>query len=291
MELAEYYDAGTGENTILEGTLQVYWFYPQSQRSGRSRWEGSDTLRVGAWITNMKIQNKYANDITKPTYERVQANYTKTETYEPFFADNLPAATYNRLEQEGFWRSNETVDDSTTLERIVTQQKLNDNRDEFRFYEGTLINISSDPIAPHHKLKMDWNNYIEAETLIFKGGTFRPKEGTFDISHYAPNQSTDIAPGDGTENDDGTVTPGFFEFDVDLVADDFTGRSKKVVYSLALVPEGLDDVGSPFVVEPLSIDTLSNGVLQVSGFAGDTSSHVVKISVADGFEASASNID
>ena len=290
LNVGEYYDPGTGNHHVLDGTLEIYWFYPQTKRPSRSRWEGSDTNRVVVFATNISAENKYSNDITKPTYERVQANYTKTEEYTPYFADNLPASVYNRFEEEGFWRRSESVADSTTLERIVTQQKLNDNRDEFRFYEGTLINISSDPIAPHHKLGMNWNNYTEDETLIFKSGTFRPKEGTFDIALYAPNQSTDIAPGDGSINDDGTATPGFYEYDVDLVADDFTGRSSKVTYSLAIVPEGLDDVGALLTDNPLSIEDLENGVLTIQGEPGTKSTHVVKITVDEDYEASASNM-
>ena len=290
LSAGKYYDSGTNAHTTLDGTVTIYWFYPKSKRSGRKRNEGTDTDRCDVLVTNISAKNKYSNDITKPTYERVQAYYTKTETYKPYFADNLPNSVYNRIEEEGFWRKGETVSDSTTLERIVTQQKLNDNRDEFRFYEGNFINISSDPIAPHHKLKMDWNSYVESETLIFKGGTYQPKEGTFDMSHYAPNQSLDIAAGDGSVNNDGTVTPGFFEYDVDLVADDFTGRSNKVTYSLALVPQGLDEFGALLTTNPLSVDDLPNGVLQITGNPGDVHNHVVKISVDSEFEAAASNM-
>lgn len=285
-----YYDAGTSGFTTLNGTLTIYWFYPQSKRSGRSRWEGSDTNRCEMLITNVSCKNKYSNNITKATFERVQADYTKTHTYKPYFSDNLPTSVYNRIEEEGFWRKDDLVPLSTTLERIVTQQKLNDNRDEFRYYEGNFINISSDPIAPHHKLNMDWNNYTEYETLIFKGGTYQPKEGTFDMSHYAPNQSTDIAPGEGSVNENGTVTPGFFEYDVDLVADDFTGRSSTVTYSLAIAVEGLDDFGALLTTNPFSVDEVSNGVLVVQGQPGAKSSHVIKINVDENFEASASNM-
>ena len=285
-----YYDSGTGDHTSLDGTLTVYWFYPKSKRSGRKRNEGSDVGDCTVLLTNVSAKNKYSNDITKPTFERVQADYTKTEKYEPYFADNLPNSVYNKIEEEGFYRKDDIVPFYTTLERIVTQQKLNDNRDEFRFYEGNFINISSDPIAPHHKLKMDWNSYIETQTLIFKGGTYRPKDGKFDMSHYAPNQLGDIAPGDGSINDDGTVTPGFYEYDVDLVADDFTGRSEKVTYSLALVPQGIDEFGALLTTNPLTIDDLPNGVLQITGPPGNKSNHVVKISVDENFEASASNM-
>ena len=286
----EYYDAGNGDFTELEGTLTIYWMYPQSKRPGRSRWEGSDTHRVGAAMTNFSVQNKYANNVKNAVFERVQAEYTKTEVYKPTFADGLPASVYGRLIQEGFWKKNQASGDSTTLERIVTQQKLNDYRDEFKYYEGTLINISSDPICPHHKVSMNWNNYNEPTNLIFNGGTFTVKEGKFDMTMYVPNQSTDIAPGDGTVNDDGTTTPGFFNFDVDLVADNFIGLSEKVTYSLALVPQGLDDLGNLFTTNPLTIEEHTNGVLQITGQSGDKSSHVVKITIDPNFEASASNM-
>jgi len=129
LSAGEYYDAGTGDHTVLDGTLTVYWFYPQSKRSGRTRWEGSDTNRCKVLVTNVSAKNKYSSNVTKPTYERVQADYTKTEKYTPYFGDNLPVSVYNRFEEEGFWRRDDLFPVPTTLERIVTQQKLNDNRD------------------------------------------------------------------------------------------------------------------------------------------------------------------
>jgi hypothetical protein len=57
------------------------------------------------------------------------------------------------------------------------------------------------------------------------------------------------------------------------------------------VPQGIDEFGALLATNPLTIEDITNGVLQITGTPGSLSTHVVKVSVADGFEASASNME
>ena len=288
--MGRYYDPGDSTHVQLPGQIKITFFYLRNKRPGRARWEANGTNRTGVWVTNFNLKNKYSKNITKPVFERLQADYTKTYSYKPRFADALPTGVYNRFYEEGFWRTSETNQDATDLEKIVTQQKLNDYRDSFKQYEGTFINISNDPLSIHHKITLDWYNYSEVDKLNVAGGQFRPKTGMFDVTAYVPNQSTDIAPQDGTVVD-GIASPGFHYQNIDLVAEKFSGRSDKVEYALAIVPEGIDDVGALLSPQPLEVeDTYSNGVYRVTGIPGEE--HLVKIRVTCGenHETSASNM-
>ena len=288
--MGRYYDPGDSTHVELPGQIKVTFFYLRNKRPSRARWEGNDTNRTGAWVTNFSLKNKYSKNITKPVFERLQADYTKTYSYKPRFADALPNGVYNRFDQEGFWRTSETNQDARELEKIVTQQKLNDYRDSFKQYEGTFINISNDPVSIHHKITLDWHNYSELDKLNVAGGQFRPKTGMFDVTAYVPNQSTDIAPQDGTVVD-GIASPGFHYQNIDLVAEKFSGRSDKVEYALAIVPEGLDDVGALLNPQPLEVeDTYSNGVYRVTGIPGEEHLVKVRITCGEDHETSASNM-
>ena len=288
--LGRYYDPGDSTNVELPGQIKVTFFYLRSKRPGRARWEGNDTNRVGAMLTNFQLNNKYSKNVTKPIFERVQADFTKTYSYKPLFADALPNGVYNRFEEEGFWRTSETNQDARDLEQIVTQQKLNDYRDSFKQYEGTLINISNDPIAPHHKLTMGWNNYTENSKLTIAGGQFSPKTGFFDVTAYVPNQDTDIAPGLGSITN-GIATPGFHYQNIDLVAEPFSGRSDKVDYALAIVPEAIDEFDVALVTNPLEVeDAYENGVFRLTGNPGDEERIKIRITCGDQHETAASNM-
>lgn len=288
--MGRYYDPGDSTNVELPGQIKVTFFYLRNKRPSRQRWEADDTNRTGAWVTNFHLSNKFKKTVTSPVFERLQADYTKTYSYKPFFADSLPSGVYNRFEEEGFWRFGETNSDSRDLEQIVTQQKLNDYRESFKQYEGTFINISNDPIGLHHKLTMGWNNYSESSKLTFSSGKFSPKTGFFDITAYVPNQDTDISPGLGTVTN-GIATPGFHYQNIDLVAEPFPGRDDRVDYALAIVPNAIDEFGVLLSPDPLEVeDTYENGVFRITGYPGDEQRVKIRITCGDDHEMSASNM-
>lgn len=291
LNLARYYDPVDGQHIELSGQVRVIMFYPQVKESGKKDWVGDRTARTRVGATNFSLKNNFGKTVNKPVFERLQADYNKTNTYKPIMADGVPSGIVNKIKESGVRRSADAVNVSTTLERIVTQQKLNDYRNEFKYYEGSFVNISSDPISPINKINIDWNNYSETDNLIISGGSYDIKSGSFDIASYVPNQSTDIAPQDGTLNADGTAQPGFYAQDVDLVAEPFQGSSKLVTYSLAISADGIDDLGAALTTNPLSVDQYDSGVLTVTGYPGEILPIVSTINVDSNFELSASNLE
>ena len=294
--------------TSQTGTATIRWFYPNGKgTSGKDHAGSRASGRIQVGVTNLNLENTYESNITSPVFERVQPDYTTTLTYEPRFGDELPSGVSQRFIQNGFWKSGQTSSDTTTLERIVTQQKINDYRRQFRYYEGSLINLGDDPLSLKNKIKMNWDTYSEPRTLIGNGGTFYAKSNVFDYAMYLPNQTLpEIGSGDGDLTANPPITTGFFTQDINLVRSPFSGRSTKVTYWLAIVSNGLNDLGTALLNTDsqgrLPTDTgyvpttntllpeIPTGALSVTGFPGQELSGNILLSAADGFEASASNI-
>ena len=305
-----------GTSTDSTGTVTLRFYYSTGRGdTGRTN-GGSDTGRLDQLVTNISIKNSYDSDITNPTYERIQEDYTSTLTYDPIFADNAPVAVYQRLDQDGYWRPDNLLEASSpvTLEEIVTQQKLNDFKVQFQYYEGNFINLSTDPLGPHHKLLLNWGNYQSVPangttptSMIFNGGTFRVKENQFDSAFYVPDQAIDVAPGRGRLTDGREIDRyGFFFENVNLVARQFPGRTNQVTYWLGLRIDGLNDIGGAlqipdssgvepggtgYVATTGSIKpVIENGVLRITGLPQQQVSGSFIIAPEPGYDASASNM-
>ena len=236
------------------GKLFVRFYYPTVKTSNGRQNNGNDIIDF--YVDNLSVKNMFANDITDPTYERVQENYTSTYRYEPGIASETDSAFVQTVDQKQFIRTGNADDaaatDNRSLEEIGTQQKLNDFRTQFKYYEGNLVNLTGVPLSPHNKVMIDWASvgYTETESCIVNGGRFNVKSNQFEVAMYVPNQvdpitglPDDIAPDRGTPNPDGSTTPGFFTENVDLVPMPFVGLSDKRTYTLNITVTTTGDGG------------------------------------------------
>ena len=217
------------------GKLYVRFYFPQANRAescgkGKIRDNGDDLLNV--YIDNLSAKNVFSNEIADPVFERIQDDFTETYKYTPRIGSGINDALIQTVTQKEYIRKGNTDDeaDNLTLEQIGTQQKLNDFKISFPYFEGNLLNLTQEPLAPHHRVFINWNNYTPV-TCTINGGTFDVKRNQFDVSMYVPNQATDIAPGNGviTGTDAG---PGFYNMNVDLIPMPFPGRNDNRTYSL-----------------------------------------------------------
>ena len=234
-----------GEITVGPGKLFVRFYFPRGNRpvgNGKSRNRGNGNDRMNVYVDNVSAKNMFSNDVTDPTFERVQDSYTSTYTYEPGIASSTSPALVQTVNQSDFIRTGNGIDIITnkSLEEIGTQLKLNDFRNNFKYYEGSLVNLTAVPLAPHHKVYVNWANYTETASCIINGGRFNVKNNQFDVAMYVPDQSSD-------------VTSEYFTEDVDLVPMPFPGRSNKRVYSLNVVATATD----------ASDDTVANGLVPI----------------------------
>ena len=259
-----------GNTTVEGGKLFIKFYFPLGQRpegNRKNKYAVESTTAMQVWIDNVSAKNVFANDITSPTFERVQADYTTTLTYNPAIGSGTSPALVQTINQTEFIRSGNSSDASSnlSLERIATQQKLNDYRTNLKYYEGSLINLNTVPVAPKDKIYINWSNYTETASCIINAGRFSPKNNSFDAAMYVPNQATDIAPGEGSFNADGSINPGFFEQDVDLMPMPFPGRSNKRTYSLNVFAEVSETVGGPVIQDGLVSTPLSYQWTDVAG--------------------------
>ena len=248
------------------GKLYVRFTFPRGNRPvgrGKGRIRGNRIGTMRAYVDNVSVSNKYSSEIIDPTFERIQENFTSTYTYEPRLVSAGPAQIIQLLDQSQFQRDNITSPPIESLEEIGTQLKLNDFRSQFKYYEGSLINLGTTPVAPHNKINVDWASvgYTETQTCIINGGAFKVKSNQFDVAMYVPNQyisgiRSDVASGDGTIDENGNPGPGFYNMDVDLVPAPFPGESNKRSYRLDIRYTTVDE-NDVTVVDGLIPDQLS----------------------------------
>ena len=155
-----------GETTVGAGKLFVRFYFPRGNRpvgNGKSRNRGNGDDRMRVYVDNVSAKNMFSNDVTDPTFERIQENYTSTYTYEPGIASSTSPALVQTVNQSDFIRTGNGLDIilNKSLEEIGTQLKLNDFRNNFKYYEGNMVNLTTTPLAPHHKVYINWNNYTE----------------------------------------------------------------------------------------------------------------------------------
>ena len=222
------------------------------------------------WIDNVSIQNVFSNNADSPTFERVQPNFVHTIEYEPLFSSSTSSAIYQTLFPQLYGRVGQPGE-STSLEQIGTQQKLNDFREQFKYYEGSLINLDSTPLSNINKINLNWvdDNYVETAPGIMNGGSFRVKSNVFDTSFYIPNQASDQSSDYYTQN-------------VNLVRSKFPGRSELVTYTLAFKVTATDNT----VVPALEVDNglvPSEPFIQVIGRPGEVRHYKLNLVPGSGY--------
>ena len=85
---------------------------------------------------------------------------------------------------------------ATTIEKIITQQVINDYRKNLVKYEGTLYNLSNDPIGLNNKIWVNFGNpasgHIREDVSCYVDRmTYNVKRNTFEVTMHVPNQNDD----------------------------------------------------------------------------------------------------
>ena len=156
IEVWDYNPFDFGRQSVGTGKLYIRFYYPRGQRPrGDSRhiYRGNRDGSIRVYVDNISVKNMYTDLMTDPTFERVQENYTSTYEYEPRIASSTSSSLVQTINQKEYLRTISPLDpdnsdipvDVTTrksLERIGTQLKLNDFRSQFKYYEGSLVNLN-----------------------------------------------------------------------------------------------------------------------------------------------------
>ena len=71
-------------------------------------------------------------------------------------------------------------------------QQLNDFRNIVTRYEGTLYNNETAPLTPMDKIRINFTNFSEGDSLILDGLTYSLKTNRYDIIAHKPNQDNPV---------------------------------------------------------------------------------------------------
>ena len=142
----------------------------------------SETIQFDGGISSIRKQYDYTNGLTgvyKSEGNIFSNEAGSVEKYIGKFAG-------------GFKRSRDTV--TKTVEQLVTQEILNDNRDYLTKYEGTFKNRSDYNITPHKKIWIDFGEDLleEPVSCYVDSIKFDVKAAIYDIQMHVPNQDDDI---------------------------------------------------------------------------------------------------
>ena len=263
MPAVRYWDYKSGDPAGVaagEGKLYIRVYFPGGQKDNglRNDFRGNGDGRLRVFVDNVSARNVFANEIDNPVFERLQNSYTTTYTYEPSLLSSGNDAIVQKVSSTEYIRPGVDDDITTnkTLEKIGTQFKLNDFQTQFKYYEGNLVNLTTTPLAPHHKVYINWNNYSETESCIINGGRFNVKDNQFDIAMYVPHQRNittgeyeDVAPGDGIVTNGVLDSEGFYPYNIDLEAMQYPGTSTKRPYRLDVIGTTKDADGNDITTE------------------------------------------
>jgi hypothetical protein len=146
------------------------------------------------YLTN--YQGVYIDDtilyIDQPTTEAAKYILTQDTTTNTIIGD---------LEIERFL-SGFVIDNTTvasgffvghSLPYLLTQkQQLNDFRNTVTRYEGTLYNLQTEPLTPMDKIRINFTNFSEPDSLILDGLEYSVKSNRYDIIAHKPNQDNPV---------------------------------------------------------------------------------------------------
>ena len=142
----------------------------------------SETIQFDGGISSIRKQYDYANGLTG--IYKSEGNIFSNEAGS--------VEKYIGKFTGGFKRSRDTV--TKTVEQLVTQEILNDNRDYLTKYEGTFKNRSDYNITPHKKIWIDFGEDLleEPVSCYVDSIKFDVKAAIYDIQMHVPNQDDDI---------------------------------------------------------------------------------------------------
>lgn len=86
-------------------------------------------------------------------------------------------------------------------QQATAKQQLNDFRTIVTRYEGTLYNNESAPVTPMDKIRINFTNFSEGDSLILDGLEYSVKSNRYNIIAHKPNQDNPVAATESTKSE------------------------------------------------------------------------------------------
>lgn len=135
--------------------------------------------------------NKYIIERKVPDSDKTITAELKLETQ--VLSNELNDADYFNGQIEGrFRRPRDTAD--KTLEQIITQEVINDNREYMTLYEGTFYNYNFNHLSLHNKIYIDFgSDFLQEQVSAYIDGmSHKMKSNEYDLKLHVPNQNNDV---------------------------------------------------------------------------------------------------
>lgn len=107
-------------------------------------------------------------------------------------SNELNADYFNGQIEGRFRRPRDTAD--KTLEQIITQEVLNDNREYMTLYEGSFFNNNFYHLSLHNKVYIDFGSTFlqEQVSAYIDGMSHKLKSNEYELKMHIPNQNNDV---------------------------------------------------------------------------------------------------
>ena len=156
-------------------------FYIDNAFVGENNSVGSDNSNGDKYIIERKV----------PDSDKTITAELKLETQ--VLSNELNDADYFNGQIEGrFRRPRDTAD--KTLEQIITQEVINDNREYMTLYEGTFFNNNFNHLSLHNKIYIDFgSDFLQEQVSAYIDGmSHKMKSNEYDLKLHIPNQNNDV---------------------------------------------------------------------------------------------------
>lgn len=182
-----------------------------------------DSYPGGSWLAFITIYGPYQTSSTSGftamfvdsmslQFKNIDSNGTRTDYFQKF--DLLQFIRKRTVDLSGvkklegiyitndkygrisgdYYRSRDKTNYLKSIEKIVSQQVMNDFRSFVTRYEGTLYNNTNDPIGLHNKIWINFTTSVlqEPVSCIIDSITYDVKKNIYSTVMHIPNQDDDI---------------------------------------------------------------------------------------------------
>lgn len=146
-----------------------------------------------------EVNDNATEMIISNTQNVVKTTTAEYEIKDVFVSNYLGAGVYQGGFDGFFERPRDfaiQASDYSTLDKIISQEILNDFRDFVKRYEGTFYNLKSEPIpiAPHNKVWIDFGSgtFREGASCYIDSMRYDVKANEYEMSLHVPNQTNDV---------------------------------------------------------------------------------------------------
>lgn len=174
-------------------TLSLYAHYQASSSSNPSPSIIYDNI-------TMDFERIDSNDVRTPFFAPID-NYVSVRARTTDFSNvlelkdlKLRSDKYSNVSGDFYRSRDDNASFVTSVEKIITQQVMNDYRTNVVRYEGDLYNNNNDPISLHNKVWINFGTTIlqEPVSCYIDSMTYNVVKNTYSVVMHIPNQDDDI---------------------------------------------------------------------------------------------------